>query len=282
MGNSEEPNFDGFKEGEDIFNQFFGRRKDKSMEEEMEEDFGFGFKEKNGLPRHLDFEVDFKSTIYGDTFTFPMSLTLPCKSCNGKGIDEKFSGTCSKCKGHGKTVVTKGNRNYEKVCFICGGTGKVHIGCKPCNHSGFEVIEKNVKVKIPAGIKQGEILTMEGLGEPGLRGGKNGDLFIHVKIKSDPVYRNDPKEKFGIQSNLNINMFQAILGDTVSVKNPDGTVSSLKIPQGTQNNDTLKIPKKGIAFKGPHVVKINVLIPTELNSYQTKLLEDLKNSFNKN
>lgn len=286
MGQSEQNEFENMKNGEDIFKQFFGRRRNKTMEEEFNEEHAdqfsdYNFGKKNGFPKHLELEVNYKDTIYGKSIQFPLSVTQKCKQCNGTGVDNIRTKTCLKCNGLKKVQVNRKGNMIEMECPSCGGSGFKFKGCLPCGQSGFEVVEKNVTVSIPSGIKNGEILTLKGLGEPGFRGGENGDLFVNIKIIPDSVYSDDPKEKNGIKSNMEISLFQALLGSKIDVKNPDGTVTSINIPRGTQNNNTIKIPNKGIGFKGPHTVNLSVKLPTELNENQIKLIEDLKNSFNK-
>lgn len=141
---------------------------------------------------------------------------------------------------------------------------------------------KNLLLKIPAGIKNGKKIRVAGRGKEGKNGGKNGDLVIEVKIVDGGIYKL-------VGDDINVKLFltpwDAALGSRVAIDGIDGQISII-VPKGTQNGDKISIPNKGYYKednkRGNLVVKAEVLIPKKLSDDEKRLFTELKkkSSFN--
>ncbi|MCK5538782.1 MAG: molecular chaperone DnaJ, partial [Bacteroidales bacterium] len=148
--------------------------------------------------------------------------------------------------------------------------------CTKCHGHGITLENVKLKIKIPAGIDNGEALRMPANGEAGEKGAPAGDLYIRVSIKSDKRFS---REGIDIVSRKEIKFSQAILGDKIEIETVDGVVK-LKIPEGTQSGTVFKMKGRGVTKlngrgRGDHLVKVVILTPRNLDKKQKKILQDL-------
>ena len=161
-----------------------------------------------------------------------------------------------------------------RTCPTCGGTGKVITEkCASCGGSGRARRKRTVNVKVPAGIDNGQTIIMNGQGEPGQRGGPNGDLYIVVTVKPHKLFK---REGFNLLLDFPISFAMAALGGEVEVPTLSGPVK-YRIPEGTQPGAEFRIRDAGIqklrgSGKGDLVLKIKVEIPKKLSNKQKDLL----------
>ncbi len=270
-------NFGGSQQGgtggfEDIFSDVFRSA-------------GFGRHSSSRQPVGSDIAVDvditFEEMAKGVEKEIQLYKKVKCSHCDGTGAEDKKMKTCSQCGGSGKITKTArtifGNIQQQVVCDKCHGTGKVpEKACKYCGGDGVTKEYQTVKVKIPAGIENGQTIKLSGQGEA-IQGGLAGDLYITVYVASDDRFT---REGNNIISEQELRFTQAVLGDVVEVQTVHGT-TKVKIPAGTQPGDILRIKGKGIHRegyfnKGDHLIKIKVKVPTKLNSEQREAIEKLK------
>ncbi len=277
--------FEGF-DFSDIFSDIFGGG------------FGSGFggfgsstrQDPNGPRPGRDMEISvtltFKEAIFGVEKEYSIKRDQDCKSCNGTGAknanDVKVCSTCSgvgRVRQQQKTIL--GMAVTEVVCPSCHGKGKeIKNPCNECRGKGRASYKEDIKIKIPAGADNGSYLKVTSKGEGGYNGGRNGDLFLYINVKEDEFFqRND----LDIHITIPISYSQAALGDTIDIPTIHGEVS-LKIPQGTQSGSMLKLKNQGIKTENPsmfgknsgdQIVKVNVVVPTNLNSKEKELLKKL-------
>lgn len=249
--------------------------------------FGFGGGRRRGPEKGRDLEmlltIDFLDAIHGTETEISFPHLKSCQKCQGSGhapgakID-----TCSTCHGSGqisrvqRTIL--GSIQTQSVCPDCQGEGKkASAACPDCQGRGRSKQTESVKVKIPAGINQGESIRLAGYGDAGEKGTVAGDLFLKIRIAKHPEFQ---REGDDIYSNMVISMTQAALGDSVQVDTAHGKIK-LKIPEGTQPQTVFRLKDKGAPHvrsrgQGDHFVKVQVKIPKTLNKHQRQLLEDLK------
>ena len=161
---------------------------------------------------------------------------------------------CSACDGEGKT--------FEEPCSHCHGQGRVEQ-------------KSTIDVSIPSGVSDGETLRVSGSGEAGMRGGRKGDLYVHIRVKPS---REFIREGVNLISELPISVFDALLGGKFEVKTFWGKVD-LHVLENTRDGDLLRIRGKGIvrgAQTGDHIVKIKYVMPKKLNAKMRALLEQAK------
>ena len=247
---------------------------------------GFGGKKSRrsrGSDIEVDAEIDFKETVTGSDKVLNLYKNNQCEHCKGNGAEPgtKIS-ACDNCDGSGKVQAVQktvfGSFQSVAVCKVCHGEGKKpEKPCKECNATGVSKQSQQLKIKIPAGIDNGEVIKLMGQGEKGAYGGRAGDLYIHVRVRPDERFKRDG---LNIISKEHISFSQASLGDNIQVQTIDGKVK-LKIPAGTQGGQIFKLKAKGIpalrgSARGDQLVEVLVNVPKKLSKEQKKLIEELK------
>lgn len=264
--------FSGASGWEDVFSDIFGSRA------------GGGFRQEVGRDIQTDIEITFLEMVQGAKREIRLYKNVTCDECKGSGgAPDSKEETCPDCHGTGrirKSIRTiLGNIAQETVCDKCKGKGKVFSQkCKKCQGDGVRKEEKNITVEIPAGISDGQTISMRGEGEAGKFGAPSGDLFINIHVKRDTRFIRD--EENNIISEEKISFAQATLGDKIDVETVEGKVS-MKIPAGTQNGEIFRIRHMGVPFlrgggRGHHLVKIRVVVPKKLSRREKELISELR------
>jgi molecular chaperone DnaJ len=160
-------------------------------------------------------------------------------------------------------------------CPNCRGTGRIiHQPCKACRGSGTMRSQKKVAVSIPAGIDDGQTISLRGQGHAGANGGPSGDLLITVDVQPDPFFTRDEN---AVLCSMDISVAQAILGCELEVPTLDGPVR-YPVPEGTQSGTVFRLRGKGIPYlrgggRGDQYVTVKVNIPKGLSKHQKELLQ---------
>ncbi|NCU28121.1 MAG: molecular chaperone DnaJ [Candidatus Moranbacteria bacterium] len=253
----------------DIFGDFFGggmsgrkaRRKGRDIE--------------------LGLNLSFEESIFGVSKTISIEKDTVCDICNGTGAKPgtKMS-TCKECGGSGQIKEIKrsilGSFATTKTCSKCYGKGQTPSDkCNHCNGSGIAKKKEDLKIQVPAGIENGEILKMAQGGEH-IQGGVPGDLYLKMKVKPDSVFY---KDGINLLMNLSIKLSDSLLGSTHKFKTLDKKELEIKIPEGTKHNDLLRVRGKGVpsgAGRGDLIIKIEVKVPSKLSRKERELVEKLK------
>ena len=271
--------FDDFDLG-DIFSSIFGGGSRNSR------------KANNGPVKGADLrynmEITFEEAFLGVEKEIVISRDEQCSTCSGTGAKPGTSAqTCSACGGTGQirhvqnTIL--GQMQTTKTCSACNGTGKViKEVCETCRGKGTVRKQAKIKVKIPAGIDSDQSIVLRGEGEPGLRGGAKGDLYIVVRIKKHSIYT---RKGTTVYCNVPITFTQATLGAELEIPMVNGTKEKFKIPEGTQTGTTFTIKGKGFkainsANSGDFVFTVNVQVPKHLSKEQRELLTQLAKTMN--
>ncbi len=270
--NGQNVNFDFGGGFGDIFGQFFGG--------------AFGGQETRGPVRGRDVEtritLSFEEAVFGKEITLGLNLDDVCEHCKGTTAEPGHSmKQCSECKGAGYTVRTMnsmfGPIQQQVQCPTCRGKGQIpEKVCTVCKGSGVHRTERDLKVKIPAGVDDGATIRLREQGEATSNGAK-GDLYVHIRVK--------PHKKFTREGDLilseeHVGMVDAALGCEIDVETVDGVVT-MKIPAGTQSGTDFKLSGHGVPHlnrdsRGPHIVSVIVDTPTKLSKKQRELLEELR------
>jgi len=211
-----------------------------------------------------------------------------CHTCHGTGAKPGSEmKTCSACNGQGRVKEVQRTMfgNFENVveCSVCGGTGKVpKVKCPTCHGTGHEKELVKKKVKIPAGIDDGQRLRLGGMGEASENGGPNGDLYLFITVQEHSVFERHGSD---IICEVPISYAKAVLGGEVEIPTLEKTIK-IKIPEGTQTGKIFKLRGKGMPSTrggrvGDELVKVVIETPKHLNSEQKELLEKFDNSLKK-
>ena len=228
-----------------------------------------------GNDLRYELRITFEEAAKGCQKSFEIYRNELCDTCQGTGAKPGTSPvTCPTCQGTGQVRQSGGWMTTVRTCSACGGTGKIiKDRCATCGGNGRVRKKRTVTVKVPAGIDNGQTIIMNGQGEPGMRGGPSGDLYIVVGVKPHKLFR---REGYNLLLDFPVSFVTAALGGDVEVPTLSGPVK-YRIPEGTQPGTEFRIKGAGIqqlrgSGKGDLVMKVKVEIPTRLNNKQKDLL----------
>ena len=254
----------------DIFSSFFGGGASRSN--------------RNGPVRGRDLkvriEVSFEEAAFGAVKEISVSREESCATCKGTGAKPGTSPEkCKVCGGTGSVRVTQntilGKMQSVRTCDACGGTGEVISDpCPDCKGRGSVRKQRRIKVSIPAGIDNGQIISLNGEGENGLRGGPSGNLYITVMVKKHPVFT---RRGDSIFCDVHISFAEAALGAVIDVPTLTGT-EKYDLAEGTQTGSIFTLKGKGIKNvngKGTGDLYFTTVVdvPKKLNTEQRELLK---------
>lgn len=249
-----------------------------------------GAARRNGPQRGNDVRtsvnIEFEEAAFGCKKELDVLKVEECDKCGGTGCaDGTTPEICPDCNGNGVVVVSQrtafGVMQSQTACSRCGGTGKIiHQPCNTCKGKGMVRRQRKIKVDIPAGIDDGQTISLRNLGSAGKNGGQNGDLLVSVSVKAHDKFE---REGTSVLFELPISIVQASLGAEVEVPTLDGPVK-YSIPEGTQTGTSFRLKGKGIPYlrgsgRGDEYITVRVETPKNLNSEQKDLLRKLGESF---
>ena len=271
----------GFHDPFDIFREVFtgGGGGGGSIFEDL---FGGGQqRDPNGGQRgadlRYDMEISFEEAARGTDKHITITKPERCEVCEGSGA-EKGSNvtTCTTCGGRGQVLMSRGIFSIAQTCPRCQGAGKViEKPCKNCRGTGRAERQTKIKIKIPPGVDTGTRLRSSGNGEAGARGGATGDLYVIIHVKPHEIFE---REGDDLICDVPISFVQATLGADIEVPSLDGKLQ-IKVPAGTQSGTVFRLKGKGIKNvqgygHGDLHVRVNVEVPTKLNSAQKQKLQE--------
>ena len=260
----------------DIFSSFFGGG------------FGGGQQRSNpnapqrGSDIQTNITIAFEEAAKGCKRTIDIQRIEVCDECSGTGAAKgTTTQTCPDCNGRGQVTTQQrtpfGVIQSTKACPRCSGKGTIIP--TPCNKcKGYGRIRRTVKqeINVPAGIDDGQIFTMRGMGNRGVNGGPSGDLRIGVNVRPHPFFERDG---YNVWCDVTLSFAQVALGDEILVPTLDGKVK-YTIPAGTQPGDVFKMRERGIPNvngrgKGNQLIRIIVEVPKKLTQRQKDLIKEL-------
>jgi molecular chaperone DnaJ len=247
---------------------------------------------KSGGVRGNDLQVHIKLTLAeiatGVTKTLKVHRKDTCSECSGSGSRSGKKNTCTQCQGTGRirhvTNSFFGQLMQESICPTCNGEGHtIADPCKKCSGTGRMPAETTVAVDIPAGVAEGNYLSVPEKGDAGPNGGPAGDLIVMIQEQKDEIF-----ERHGIDvvCGINITFAEAALGASKTVPTLDGKVN-LKIPAGTQSDKIFRLRGKGLPVlhstqRGDQLATIHVHTPEHLSREERELFEKLAELEKKN
>lgn len=276
--------FGGFDFSNFDFSQF--QQGNDGFEFDLGDLFGgaFGGGGRSRTPRGNDIEtqikISFKESVFGVEKIIALNKVSECKTCHGSGAKPGSKmHECKTCNGLGRVTRVQrtilGNMQTQTMCDDCFGSGKIpDEKCGTCRGAGVVRDRVELNVKIPAGIKTGDTLRMDGAGEA-VPHGKPGDLFIHIAVEPHGVFKRMGND---LIMPLQISLADALLGKIIEIETLDGK-ETLHIPEGTNTGDQLKIRGKGVPHgrsRGDVIVGIHVKMPKKLSKKTREIIEGLR------
>ena len=270
MGGFDGSPFGGFEDLGDIFGDLFG--------------FNMGGRSRGptrvqkGRDLHYDLTLDFEEAVFGKETQVTIQRHEPCDDCKGTGVaGGRGPTTCQQCQGRGQVRYQQGFFSIARTCPVCNGSGTVITDpCQGCRGEGRTVKERNVSVKVPAGVEDGTRIRYQGEGDVGRNGGIAGDLYVELTVRPHKFF-----ERVGndLHCTVPVSFPQATLGDELTLPTLDGEVR-LKVPEGTQSGKEFRIRNKGVPHLNEHgrgdlIIQIVVQTPTRLTKVQKELVRQL-------
>ncbi len=230
--------------------------------------------------------LSFEEAAKGCTKEIDFKRIETCNDCKGTGAkDGTSTSRCPECGGNGYVRINQrtpfGTMQTQRTCSKCGGKGSIiEQPCTKCGGAGRCRVNRTKTVEIPAGIDDGQTMTVRGEGCAGVNNGPSGDLLLTVSIRPHHILERDG---YDVYCTVQLSFWQAALGDEISVFTLDGP-QKIKVPAGTQPNDSMTLKGKGISRlhgrgKGDQIVRFTVSVPKKLSSEQKKELERMKGLF---
>ena len=233
-------------------------------------------------------DISFEESFLGIEKEIVISRKETCSKCHGTGAKPGTNPIkCATCGGTGQirqmqnTIL--GQVQTTRTCSDCHGTGEVITSpCETCGGKGTVRKNPKVKVKIPAGIGDNQTVVLRGQGNPGQKGGPNGDLYITLRIRNNTIFK---REGNNVICNIPISITQATLGAELEIPMVDGSKEKYKIPEATQTGTQFTIRGKGFkninsSSYGNFIFKVVVQTPKRLTKEQRELLTQLAKTMN--
>ena len=267
----------GFSGGfEDIFENIFG---------------GFsGSRRSNNAPEQgrdlrVDIELTFEEAAFGTKKEINLTREESCDECGGSGAAKGTTAeVCQACHGSGQVRTTQntvfGSFSSTQQCTACHGTGRIiRTPCKKCGGKGRIRRARRISINVPAGIDNGQAITLRGEGEQGKRGGAAGDLYVYFSVKPHKLFKRRGND---IYLEVAVSFANAALGAEITVPTLEDSIK-YKIPEGTQPGTVFRIRGKGIKRlggndRGDMYITVGVEVPRRLSSKQKELLRAFDDS----
>jgi molecular chaperone DnaJ len=239
---------------------------------------GAGVQPRRGADIEASLTVDFADAVTGLETTLYLTTDAQCSTCNGSGAKPGTAPkVCGNCQGRGVTDDNQGMFSFSSPCHVCQGRGSViESPCGTCRGSGVEKRPREVKTRLPAGVKDGQTIRLKGRGGPGRSGGPNGDLLVQLKVM--------PHQRFGRRDNnltvtVPVSFADAALGADIDVPTLAGPTVTMHIKSGTQSGSRHRVRGKGIETTkatGDLIVTVNVVVPTDLSDAERQAITELR------
>lgn len=245
--------------------------------------FGGGGRRQQKRGRDISTEIDltFEESIFGVKRTILLSKQSVCDICKGTGgkVGTKMD-TCKTCNGNGQIREMKrsilGTFETRKTCDACHGQGKTPAEkCSECSGKGVRTKQDEIEINVPVGINAGEMVRMTGLGEA-IQGGQAGDLYIKINVRSHGTFKRDG---LNLVMDLPIKLTDALLGMTYNLKTLEGNTVEVKIPEGINHGELLRVRGKGVPStrgRGDIILRVQVQMPKKLSRKSKEVIEKLK------
>ncbi|MEY2470105.1 MAG: molecular chaperone DnaJ [Actinomycetota bacterium] len=223
-----------------------------------------------------ELHLNFVDAVQGITTQVNITSDAPCHICHGSGAAPGTSPViCPTCGGRGVISDNQGMFSFSQTCATCGGHGmKIETPCPHCSGSGVEIRPRQVKVRIPAGVTEGQRIRLKGRGGAGRNGGPSGDLYVTVHVGRHPLFGRSDRN---LTLTVPVTYPEAVLGTTVKVPTLADPVT-VRIPPGTQSGAVLRVRGRGVPIAknpGDLLVTVQVAVPHDVSDETRAAVEAL-------
>ena len=235
-----------------------------------------------GQDLEAELHLTFEDAVAGVTTAVHLTSDAPCSTCHGSGAKPGSSPRqCSNCGGRGVVSDNQGLFSLASPCPFCAGRGVViDDPCGSCRGTGVERRPREVKLRVPAGVDEGQRIRLKGRGGPGRHGGPPGDLYVIVRVSGHALFARRGKD---LTLTVPVTFPEAALGADITVPTLGGPPVTLRVPPGTRSGRTFRVKGRGVpAAKGAGdlLVSVEVAVPSKLSSAERKAVEALQAASN--
>jgi molecular chaperone DnaJ len=231
---------------------------------------------RRGTDVEAELHLSFEDAVNGVTTTVNLTSDAPCTTCHGSGAAPGTQPTvCSVCGGRGMKDDNQGLFSFSQPCPACGGSGvRIEKPCRICRGTGVERRPRQVRVRVPAGVEDGQRIRLKSRGTPGRSGGAPGDLFVTIHIGPHRLFGRRGRD---LTITVPVSFSEAALGAEITVPTLTSPVT-LRVPPGTRSGRTFRVRGRGVPSKvgvGDLLVSVEVAVPQHLSDEQRKAVEAL-------
>ncbi len=234
---------------------------------------------QRGADLETNLGVTFAESIDGVTATVNVLGEVTCQTCNGTGAAPGHAPqVCARCQGTGSINDNQGFFSFSQPCPACHGKGyRVDLPCPSCQGKGTVAQNRQINVRIPPGVEDGQRIRIKQKGAPGKNGGPAGDLYVVVRVTPDPRFGRRGRD---LTTTAWVSFPEATLGGNVAVPTLHSSVT-LRVPPGTKSGQVLRAKGYGVPAHGKHtatgdlLVTVEITVPKNLSADQKKAVEDL-------
>ncbi len=231
---------------------------------------------RRGVDIETDLHLSFDESIRGATTTVNVTSDVRCPDCGGSGAEKGTAPrVCPECGGKGAVEENQGFFSFSRPCTRCGGRGRlIDSPCKTCAGVGAVRRPRQVKVRIPQGVRDGQRIRVKGKGGAGINGGPDGDLFVQVQVEPHRLFGRNGDN---LTITVPITFPEAALGADITVPTTGEEPVTIRVPAGTNSGRTFRVRGRGvegIKKKGDLLVTVEIAVPQNLSDAERKALEE--------
>jgi molecular chaperone DnaJ len=232
---------------------------------------------QRGADLQSELHLTFEDSVAGVTTAVHLTSEAACSRCSGNGAEPGTTPlVCTNCGGRGVLDDNQGFFSFSQPCPTCQGRGTiVETPCSNCRGSGIEHRPREVKVRVPAGVTDGQRIRLKGRGGPGRNGGPPGDLHVIVHVGPHPLFGRSGDD---LTLTVPVTYAEAALGADIEVPTLEGAPVKIRVPAGTKSGKVFRVGGKGVSRNGKTgslLVTIEVAVPAKLSREERKAIEAL-------
>jgi molecular chaperone DnaJ len=242
-----------------------------------------GRTQQRGRDLETEVKLTFRQAVDGAQIPLQVPTSQPCPTCNGTGARPGSTPkVCPVCEGRGVEAQSQGIFSISQPCSNCHGSGTViEDPCPTCSGTGAQRTIRRLRVNIPAGVREGSRIRLAGKGEPGLRGGEAGDLFVITHVQESPVFKRNGDN---LEVEVPLTIPEAVRGAVVEVPTLNGT-KRLRVPRGTTHGTVQRLRGEGPARlggkgRGDIHYRFVIDVPASLSAEQSEAFDKLSEVMN--
>ena len=232
---------------------------------------------RRGADLAAELHLSFEDAVSGVTTAVHLTSEAACSRCDGAGAEPGSTPlVCTDCGGRGVLDDNQGFFSFSQPCPTCGGRGvTIENPCTNCRGSGVEHRPREIKVRVPEGVREGQKIRLKGRGGPGRNGGPPGDLHVTVHVGTHPIFGRKDDD---LTITVPVTYAEAALGAEIAVPTLAGEPVTIRVPSGTRSGKVFRLSGRGVtrgSKTGSLLVTIEVAVPAKLSAEERKAIETL-------